>query len=81
MRWINDTSSDFYTLCTCCFIDDFVEGKFVFFWQRGLSSQQPTVEVRDPAIAFASLRAFAMFVVDPDVVEINNKQQTYHLNE
>jgi hypothetical protein len=39
------------------------------------------VEVRDPAVAFASLRAFAMFVVDPDVVEINSKQQTHRLNE
>jgi hypothetical protein len=81
MRWINNTSSDFYTLRTCWFIDDFVEGKFVFCWQRGLSSQQPVVEIRDPAIAFASLCTFAMFVVDPDVVEINNKQKTYHMNE
>jgi len=39
------------------------------------------VEVRDPAVVFLSLRAFAMFVVDPDVVEINSKQQTYRLNE
>jgi len=66
---------------TCWFIDDLVEGKFVFCWQREFASQQPIVEVRDPAIACASLCAFAMFVVDPDIVEINSKQQTHRLNE
>jgi len=38
------------------------------------------VEVRDSAVAFESLRAFAMFVVDPDLVGTNSKQQTYRLN-
>jgi len=44
-------------------------------------SQQPVVEVRDPSVVCASLCAFVMFVVDPDVVEINSKQQTHRLNE
>jgi hypothetical protein len=32
------------------------------------------VGVRDITVAFASLRAFAMFVVDSDVAEINSEQ-------
>jgi len=39
------------------------------------------VESKDPAVVFESLRVFAMFVVDPDVVEITSKKQTYRLNE